>query len=119
MARLEFYTPEELQRIVMRSSGLLDMNLAHDGALEIAKRARGTPRIANRLLRRVRDYSDVKAGGDGTRAVADAALTMLDVDSKGLDLMDRTLLLTVIEKFLGGPVGVEYPPPLSAKSATP
>ena len=107
VARLEFYTPEELQRIVMRSSGLLEMNLAHDGALEIAKRARGTPRIANRLLRRVRDYSDVKAGGDATRAVADAALTMLDVDSQGLDLMDRKLLLTVIEKFLGGPVGID------------
>ena len=80
VARLEFYTPEELQRIVMRSSNLLKMNLTQDGALEIAKRSRGTPRIANRLLRRVRDFADVKADGDATREVADAALTMLDVD---------------------------------------
>jgi len=107
VARLEFYTPEELQRIVMRSAGLLEMNLTGDGALEIAKRSRGTPRIANRLLRRVRDFADVKAGGDATRAVADAALTMLDVDSHGLDVMDRKLLLAVIEKFLGGPVGLD------------
>ncbi|HZW24516.1 MAG TPA: Holliday junction branch migration DNA helicase RuvB [Gallionella sp.] len=107
VARLEFYTPEELQRIVMRSSGLLEMNLSQDGALEIAKRSRGTPRIANRLLRRVRDFADVKAGGDANREVADAALTMLDVDTRGLDLMDRKLLLTVIEKFMGGPVGVD------------
>jgi Holliday junction DNA helicase RuvB len=107
VARLEFYTPEELQRIVMRSSGLLEMNLSQDGALEIAKRSRGTPRIANRLLRRVRDFADVKAGGDANREVADAALTMLDVDTQGLDLMDRKLLLTVIEKFMGGPVGVD------------
>ena len=107
VARLEFYTPEELQRIVMRSAGLLEMNLTDDGALEIAKRSRGTPRIANRLLRRVRDFADVKGGGDATRAVADAALTMLDVDSQGLDVMDRKLLLAVIEKFLGGPVGLD------------
>jgi Holliday junction DNA helicase RuvB len=107
VARLEFYTPEELQRIVMRSAGLLEMNLSQDGALEIAKRSRGTPRIANRLLRRVRDFADVKAKGDANREVADAALTMLDVDSQGLDVMDRKLLLTVIEKFLGGPVGVD------------
>ena len=107
VARLEFYTPEELQRIVMRSAVLLEMNLSHDGALEIATRSRGTPRIANRLLRRVRDFADVKAGGDACRKVADAALTMLDVDSRGLDVMDRKLLLTVIEKFLGGPVGVD------------
>ena len=107
VARLEFYTPQELQRIVMRSSNLLEMNLTHEGALEIATRSRGTPRIANRLLRRVRDFADVKAGGDATHEVADAALTMLDVDSRGLDVMDRKLLLTVIEKFLGGPVGVD------------
>ncbi len=107
VSRLEFYTPEELQRIVMRSSGLLEMNLSNDGAMEIAKRSRGTPRIANRLLRRVRDYADVKARGDATRMVADAALTMLDVDVRGLDLMDRKLLLTIIEKFMGGPVGVD------------
>ena len=107
VSRLEFYTPEELQRIVMRSSGLLEMNLSFDGALEIARRSRGTPRIANRLLRRVRDYADVKAGGDATRKVADAALTMLDVDTQGLDVMDRKLLQTIIEKFMGGPVGVD------------
>ena len=107
VGRLEFYTPQELQRIVMRSSGLLEMNLSPDGALEVARRSRGTPRIANRLLRRVRDYADVRAAGDASRAVADAALTMLDVDAKGLDLMDRKLLLTVIEKFAGGPVGVD------------
>jgi Holliday junction DNA helicase RuvB len=107
VARLEFYTPQELQRIVMRSAKLLEMNLSHEGALEIANRSRGTPRIANRLLRRVRDFADVKAGGDASREVADAALTMLDVDSRGLDVMDRKLLQTVIEKFLGGPVGVD------------
>ena len=107
VARLEFYTPEELQRIVTRSASLLELPISPDGALEIAKRSRGTPRIANRLLRRVRDYADVKADGNATREVADAALTMLDVDSRGLDVMDRKLLLTVIEKFLGGPVGVD------------
>jgi Holliday junction DNA helicase RuvB len=107
VARLEFYTPQELQRIVLRSAALLEMKLSPEGALEIAKRSRGTPRIANRLLRRVRDYADVKAGGDATREVADAALTMLDVDAQGLDVMDRKLLQTVIEKFMGGPVGVD------------
>ena len=107
VARLEFYTPSELQRIVLRSARLLEMNLSEEGALEIANRSRGTPRIANRLLRRVRDFADVKAGGDATREVADAALTMLDVDARGLDVMDRKLLLTVIEKFTGGPVGVD------------
>ena len=107
VARLEFYSPQELQHIVMRSSNLLEMNLSHEGALEIANRSRGTPRIANRLLRRVRDFADVKAGGDASRAVADAALTMLDVDARGLDVMDRKLLQTVIEKFMGGPVGVD------------
>jgi holliday junction DNA helicase RuvB len=107
VARLEFYTPEELQRIVTRSSGLLELPISPDGALEIARRSRGTPRIANRLLRRVRDYADVRADGSATREVADAALTMLDVDSRGLDVMDRKLLQTVIEKFLGGPVGVD------------
>jgi Holliday junction DNA helicase RuvB len=107
VARLEFYSPEELQRIVTRSSGLLELPISQDGALEIAKRSRGTPRIANRLLRRVRDYADVRADGNATREVADAALTMLDVDSRGLDVMDRRLLQTVIEKFMGGPVGVD------------
>ncbi|HEY6094977.1 MAG TPA: Holliday junction branch migration DNA helicase RuvB [Gallionellaceae bacterium] len=107
VARLEFYTDSELQRIVTRSAALLELPISADGALEIAKRSRGTPRIANRLLRRVRDYADVRADGEATRAVADAALTMLDVDALGLDLMDRKLLLTVIEKFGGGPVGVD------------
>jgi Holliday junction DNA helicase RuvB len=107
VARLEFYTTGELQRIVTRSSGLMEMPIFADGALEIAKRSRGTPRIANRLLRRVRDYAEVRAQGEVTRAVADAALTMLDVDAQGLDVMDRKLLLTVIEKFMGGPVGVD------------
>lgn len=107
VARLEFYTAQELQRIVLRSAALLEMKLSPDGALEIARRARGTPRIANRLLRRVRDFADVKAQGEATREVADAALTMLDVDSQGLDVMDRKLLQTVIEKFMGGPVGVD------------
>lgn len=107
VARLEFYTPEELQRIVIRSSGLLDLPISPDGALEIARRSRGTPRIANRLLRRVRDFADVKGDGRATRQIADAALTMLDVDAEGLDAMDRKLLKTVIEKFMGGPVGLD------------
>jgi holliday junction DNA helicase RuvB len=107
VARLEFYTPQELQRIVTRSSSLLEMPIEPEGALEIARRSRGTPRIANRLLRRVRDYAEVRAQGEATRAVADEALTMLDVDAQGLDVMDRKLLLTVIEKFAGGPVGVD------------
>ncbi|CAG0938310.1 Holliday junction ATP-dependent DNA helicase RuvB [Gallionellaceae bacterium] len=107
VARLEFYTTPELQRIVTRSANLLELPISPDGALEIAKRSRGTPRIANRLLRRVRDYAEVRAQGEATREVADAALTMLDVDAQGLDVMDRKLLLTVIEKFTGGPVGVD------------
>jgi holliday junction DNA helicase RuvB len=107
VSRLEFYTPKELQRIVTRSSGLLEMPIFEDGAMEIARRSRGTPRIANRLLRRVRDYADVRAQGEATREVADLALNMLDVDAQGLDVMDRKLLLTVIEKFMGGPVGVD------------
>ena len=107
VARLEFYGVEDLARIVRRSAGLLKVQLADDGAAEIASRSRGTPRIANRLLRRVRDYAQVKADGIVSKAVADAALKMLDVDALGLDLMDRKLLLAVIEKFGGGPVGVE------------
>jgi Holliday junction DNA helicase RuvB len=107
VARLEFYTPAEVQRIIDRSARLLEVGIADEGALEIARRSRGTPRIANRLLRRVRDYAQVRAGGAITREVADAALTMLDVDAIGLDLMDRKLLLAVMEKFAGGPVGVE------------
>ena len=107
VARLEFYNPEELATIVRRSSGLLKVALDIDGAGEIARRSRGTPRIANRLLRRVRDYAEVKADGRVSKSVADAALRMLDVDALGLDLMDRRLLLAVIEKFSGGPVGLE------------
>ena len=107
VARLEFYTPDELTRIVHRSSKLLDVPVDDGGALEIARRSRGTPRIANRLLRRVRDFAQVKATGVVTAQVADMALRMLEVDAIGLDLMDRKLLEAVIEKFGGGPVGVE------------
>ena len=107
VARLEFYTAEELTGIVRRSAGLLGAAIVDDGAFEIARRARGTPRIANRLLRRVRDYAEVKADGRITAAVADAALSMLDVDSVGLDVMDRKLLEAVLHKFDGGPVGVD------------
>jgi Holliday junction DNA helicase RuvB len=107
VARLEFYTPEELQRIVDRSAKLLAIGIDAAGALEIARRARGTPRIANRLLRRVRDYAEVRADGRITSAVADAGLAMLDVDACGLDVMDRKLLGTVLTKFDGGPVGVD------------
>ena len=107
VARLEFYTPEELTRIVERSARLLSVAVDDGGALEIARRSRGTPRIANRLLRRVRDFAEVKSTGVVTQEVADTALRMLDVDAIGLDLMDRKLLAAVIEKFGGGPVGVE------------
>jgi Holliday junction DNA helicase RuvB len=107
VARLEFYNEPDLARIVRRSADLLKASIEDEGAKEIARRARGTPRIANRLLRRVRDYAQVKADGKVTRPVADAALKMLDVDALGLDLMDRKLLLAVIEKFAGGPVGLE------------
>ena len=107
VARLEFYTPEELTHIVSRSAQLLEVPTEAEGALEIARRSRGTPRIANRLLRRVRDYAEVKASGQITREVADLALSMLDVDHGGLDVMDRKLLSAVIDKFGGGPVGVD------------
>ena len=106
-SRLEFYTSEELSRIVHRSAGLLEVSMQGDGALEIAKRSRGTPRIANRLLRRVRDYAQVKSDGIVTSEIADAALKMLDVDHLGFDVMDRKLLLAVLEKFAGGPVGLD------------
>lgn len=105
--RLEFYTPEALTHIVKRSAKLLQVNSDHDGAIEIAKRARGTPRIANRLLRRVRDFAQVKANGTITRETADLALQMLNVDHHGFDIMDRKLLLAVIERFGGGPVGLD------------
>ena len=107
VARLEFYSPAELQRIVMRSAGLLNAPIDEAGALEIARRARGTPRIANRLLRRVRDYADVKSNGSITASLSDAALAMLDVDPVGFDVMDRKLLEAVIHKFGGGPVGLD------------
>src|SRR6266850_2502557 len=107
VARLEFYTQQELASIVRRSAGLLKVALDEAGASEIACRSRGTPRVANRLLRRVRDYAEVKADGRVTKAIAEAALKMLDVDALGLDVMDRKLLLAVIEKFSGGPVGLE------------
>ena len=107
VARLEFYTPEELARIVTRSAGLLQVEADAEGAFEIARRSRGTPRIANRLLRRVRDYADVKGDGRITRALAHAALAMLDVDPEGFDLMDRKLLEAVIHRFDGGPVGLD------------
>ncbi|HEX7113653.1 MAG TPA: Holliday junction branch migration DNA helicase RuvB [Steroidobacter sp.] len=105
--RLEFYDQADLQRIVQRSAAILGVAADEGGAARIAQRSRGTPRIANRLLRRVRDYAEVKAGGRITEEVAQAALDMLDVDRHGLDVMDRKLLLTVMEKFDGGPVGIE------------
>ena len=107
VARLEFYSVEELTRIVARSAKLLEVETDPTGAREIAGRSRGTPRISNRLLRRVRDFAEVKADGKISREVADNALKMLDVDSLGLDVMDRKLLLALIERFDGGPVGVD------------
>ena len=105
--RLELYTPEELAQIVTRSAGLLDVPIESDGAMEIARRSRGTPRIANRMLRRVRDFAQVKAGGVITRPVADQALTALEVDHLGLDAVDRRMLASIIEHYGGGPVGLE------------
>ncbi len=107
VARLEFYTTEELTTIVQRSAQLLGASIDAEGALEIARRARGTPRIANRLLRRVRDYAEMRADGRISRAVADAALRMLDVDPLGFDLMDRKLLEAIVHRFGGGPVGLD------------
>ncbi len=105
--RLEFYSTEELTRIVERSAHILDLLIEPRGAGEIARRSRGTPRIANRLLRRVRDYAEVKADGRISVQVAASALDMLDVDVNGFDMLDRKLLLAIIEKFDGGPVGVD------------
>lgn len=105
--RLDFYRLEDLTYIVQRSADILQVNIDQEGAVEIARRARGTPRIANRLLRRVRDYAQVKADGSVNARVASAALELLDVDPLGFDVMDRRLLLAIIEKFNGGPVGVE------------
>jgi holliday junction DNA helicase RuvB len=107
VSRLEFYSPAELKLIVTRSAKLLNVGIDDQGAAEIAMRSRGTPRISNRLLRRVRDYAEVKFDGNVSKEVADLALKMLDVDKVGLDMMDRKMLLSIIEKFAGGPVGVE------------
>lgn len=107
VARLEFYTPEELALIVRRSAGLLKVETDAAGGFEIARRSRGTPRIANRLLRRVRDYAEVKGNGRITEDIAHKALAMLDVDPQGFDLMDRKLLEAVIHRFDGGPVGLD------------
>ena len=107
VARLEFYTPEELARIVTRSAGLLNVQADAEGAFEIARRSRGTPRIANRLLRRVRDFAEVKADGHISKKIAHDALAMLDVDPEGFDVMDRKLLEAVIHRFDGGPVGLD------------
>ncbi|MBL8315366.1 MAG: Holliday junction branch migration DNA helicase RuvB [Rubrivivax sp.] len=107
VARLEFYSPDELTRIVSRSAGLLNVPVDAAGALELARRSRGTPRIANRLLRRVRDYAQVKGDGHIDLALADRALKMLDVDPQGFDVMDRKLLEAVIHRFDGGPVGLD------------
>ena len=105
--RLEFYNHTDLTTIVSRSGGILNMPIEHDGAFEIARRARGTPRIANRLLRRVRDFAQVRGTGEITQAIANQALNLLDVDEHGFDHQDRRLLLAMIEKFDGGPVGID------------
>ena len=105
--RLEFYNEQDLTDIVLRSATFLNVPLLKEGALEIARRSRGTPRIANRLLRRVRDYAEIKAPGDVCSEVAGAALDMLDVDKVGFDYMDRKLLEAIIDKFNGGPVGLD------------
>ena len=104
--RVDFYKTEDLHKIIVRSSKLLKISVTEDGALEIAKRSRGTPRVANRLLRRVRDFAEVKADGVITGEVASQALDMLEVDDKGLDKMDRHIMVTIIEKFDGGPIGL-------------
>jgi len=104
--RVEFYKPEDLQKIVIRSANLLEIPIKKDGAYEISKRARGTPRVVNRLLRRVRDFAEVEADGIITKDVASRALDMLEVDDQGLDKMDRNIILTIIEKFDGGPIGL-------------
>ena len=105
--RLEFYNTKDLTEIVKRSAHFLNLNMDVQGAFEVAKRSRGTPRIANRLLRRVRDYADVKTNGEVNQDTASKALNMLEVDSEGFDIMDRKLLLAIIEKFSGGPVGLD------------
>jgi Holliday junction DNA helicase RuvB len=107
IARLQFYSEEELRQILLRSARLLKVEIESDGADELAHRSRGTPRIANRLLRRVRDFAQVRAGGRVTAAVAREALSLMEIDQAGFDTMDRMLLLTIIDKFGGGPVGLE------------
>ena len=107
ISRLEFYTHEELSFIVTRSARIFGMAIDPDGAMELARRSRGTPRIANRLLRRVRDFAQVRANGVITRSVADQALALLEIDEMGFDMMDRAILLTIIDKFGGGPVGLD------------
>ena len=104
--RLEFYTPDDLEKIITRSAGILGITIDKDGAGEIARRSRGTPRVANRLLRRVRDYAEVRAKGHITLAVSQDALAMLGVDEHGLDDTDRNLMLTIMQKYSGGPVGL-------------
>ena len=105
--KLDFYTPEELEEIVVRSAGVLNVEIQREGAMEIARRSRGTPRLANRLLKRVRDFAQVKYDGVITKEVADFALDILEVDRLGLDNNDRSILLTIIQKFSGGPVGLD------------
>lgn len=107
MLRLELYSPQELMRIITRSAGILNVPIEEEGAREVALRARGTPRIANRLLRRVRDFAQVRAGGVITKSVADSALTALEVDPLGLDAVDRRMLMSIIENYGGGPVGLD------------
>jgi Holliday junction DNA helicase RuvB len=105
--RVEFYSPEDLRKIIQRSAKLLDIPISEDGAFELSGRSRGTPRVANRLLRRVRDYAQVEAQGVITQEVAKEALDMLGVDGRGLDKMDRHIMLTIIQKFNGGPIGLD------------
>ena len=105
--RLEFYTPEELRTIILHSAAILGVEIEPEGAIELAKRSRGTPRLANRLLKRVRDFAQVKYDGVITKEVADFALDIMDVDKMGLDQNDRNILLMIIEKFSGGPVGLD------------
>ena len=105
--RLEFYTPQELKTIIMHSAGVLGVKIDPEGALELARRSRGTPRLANRLLKRVRDFAQVKYDGAITKEVTDFALDIMDVDKLGLDQNDRNILLMIIEKFSGGPVGLD------------
>jgi Holliday junction DNA helicase RuvB len=105
--RLDFYTVEELKRIILRSADVLQVEIDEEGAIELARRSRGTPRLANRLLKRVRDFAQVKYDGSITKEVAGFALDLLEVDKLGLDHIDREILVTMIEKFGGGPVGIE------------